>query len=179
MLPATPEPTATGYHPQVLTHPSAHGYCLAEAAGKALAQLPAAEGGKHIFFREACHSEVSNTSDASTEAPPEKRQQDNRGLQVQFGCVDTAANAEGAASSISSPPNEEAIGGETTYAEIGPHAVHAGYQPIAPPMQEPAPTTWFLDSGELIVKNTFIQFSEDHTPLRAVRTAAGRLDLMG
>jgi len=38
-----------------------------------------------------------------------------------------------------------------------------------------------LDQGDIIVKNTFLQFTEqDHIlPLRSVRTAAGRLDSMG
>jgi hypothetical protein len=38
-----------------------------------------------------------------------------------------------------------------------------------------------LDQGDIIVKNTFLQFPEQEPimPLRAVRTAAGRLDSMG
>lgn len=148
-------------------------FYLAEAAGKVLERLPEH---KRTFCRE-----VSNAaSDASTEAPTDKRLQ-ARDMLIMYG--DAAVSAEGAGSSISSPPNEESVSGETS-GDGGPGQAHPpqpGVQALAPTMQDPLASMMpVLGSGELIVKNTFLQFTEeDHVPLRAVRTAAGRLDLMG
>mmetsp|Transcript_16040 Transcript_16040/g.31362 ORF Transcript_16040/g.31362 Transcript_16040/m.31362 type:complete len:384 (-) Transcript_16040:75-1226(-) len=49
-------------------------------------------------------------------------------------------------------------------------------------MSDPIPEVpSVLESGDIIVKNTFLQFTEQEPmlPLRSVRTAAGRLDSMG
>mmetsp|Transcript_46149 Transcript_46149/g.133745 ORF Transcript_46149/g.133745 Transcript_46149/m.133745 type:complete len:417 (-) Transcript_46149:60-1310(-) len=99
--------------------------------------------------------EVSATSDASTEVPTEKRLQDTPGPRAHCGSADTTVSNGTCRSAASTPPNEE-------------HAV--GPPPV-------------LGSCGVVVKNTFLQFTdeleEQLAPLRAVRTAAGRLDLMG
>jgi len=140
--------------------------------------------------------EVSAASDASTDTP---------GVRSHSRSADTTASADDSTSSTDAPPREECHGGaDVPSAAVAapavallpagasgptdvPEAPHAEASAAPSPraaLQEPAGSMMsVLGSGGLIVKNTFLQFSndleEEHVPLRAVRTAAGRLDLLG
>jgi len=139
---------------------------------------------------------VSAASDASTDIP---------GLRSHSRSADTTASADdGGTSGTDAPPEEERRRGADAPSAAaapavalplagasGPAAVPEAPQAEAAAapspraaLQEPAGSMMsVLGSGGLIVKNTFLQFSDDleeeRVPLRAVRTAAGRLDLLG